>query len=123
MFKQKQLEQSQNNSENLGDGLIFIIGMPRSGTSLVEQILSSHPEVFGAGELPFLEKEVRKIFLKFKEDNYLDKDKIHNLIVDCKNKYLEKISNYETPKIIIFHSTINSLFYALTYRRKQYVNN
>jgi len=30
---------------------IFIIGMPRSGTSLVEQILASHPEVFGAGEL------------------------------------------------------------------------
>jgi tetratricopeptide (TPR) repeat protein len=30
---------------------IFIVGMPRSGTSLVEQILSSHPQVFGAGEL------------------------------------------------------------------------
>ena len=30
---------------------VFIIGMPRSGTSLVEQILASHPEVFGAGEL------------------------------------------------------------------------
>jgi tetratricopeptide (TPR) repeat protein len=30
---------------------IFIIGMPRSGTTLVEQILASHPQVFGAGEL------------------------------------------------------------------------
>lgn len=30
---------------------IFIVGMPRSGTSLVEQILSSHSQVFGAGEL------------------------------------------------------------------------
>ncbi|HKJ22507.1 MAG TPA: sulfotransferase, partial [Gammaproteobacteria bacterium] len=30
---------------------VFIIGMPRSGTSLVEQILDSHPRVFGAGEL------------------------------------------------------------------------
>ncbi|TWT34802.1 tetratricopeptide repeat-containing sulfotransferase family protein [Blastopirellula retiformator] len=30
---------------------IFIVGMPRSGTTLVEQILSSHPEVCGAGEL------------------------------------------------------------------------
>jgi Tfp pilus assembly protein PilF len=29
----------------------FIVGMPRSGTSLVEQILASHPEVFGGGEL------------------------------------------------------------------------
>lgn len=33
---------------------IFIIGMPRSGTSLTEQILSAHPEVFGCGELTFL---------------------------------------------------------------------
>lgn len=33
---------------------IFIVGMPRSGTTLTEQIISSHPDVFGAGELPFL---------------------------------------------------------------------
>ncbi|MBX2831726.1 MAG: sulfotransferase [Rhodospirillales bacterium] len=30
---------------------VFIVGMPRSGTTLTEQILSSHPDVFGAGEL------------------------------------------------------------------------
>ena len=34
--------------------LIFILGMPRSGTSLVEQIISSHHEVYGGGELIFL---------------------------------------------------------------------
>ena len=33
---------------------VLIVGMPRSGTSLVEQILASHPRVFGAGELKFL---------------------------------------------------------------------
>jgi tetratricopeptide (TPR) repeat protein len=33
---------------------IFIVGMPRSGTTLVEQIISSHPLVTGAGELPFV---------------------------------------------------------------------
>jgi tetratricopeptide (TPR) repeat protein len=32
---------------------VFIVGMPRSGTTLAEQILASHPQVFGAGELPF----------------------------------------------------------------------
>ncbi len=31
---------------------VFIVGMPRSGTSLTEQILASHPQVAGAGELP-----------------------------------------------------------------------
>ena len=30
---------------------VFIVGMPRTGTTLVEQILASHPQVFGAGEL------------------------------------------------------------------------
>ena len=30
---------------------VFIVGMPRSGTTLIEQVLASHPQVFGAGEL------------------------------------------------------------------------
>ena len=30
---------------------VFIVGMPRSGTTLVEQLLAAHPEVHGAGEL------------------------------------------------------------------------
>tara|TARA_R110002073_G_scaffold118918_2_gene258895 strand:- start:30551 stop:32080 length:1530 start_codon:yes stop_codon:yes gene_type:complete len=34
-----------------GDKLVFIVGMPRSGTSLVEQIIASHPLGFGSGEL------------------------------------------------------------------------
>lgn len=33
---------------------IFVLGMPRSGTTLTEQIIASHPEVHGAGELPDL---------------------------------------------------------------------
>jgi len=40
---------------------VFIIGMPRSGTTLAEQILASHPMVFGAGELPFWMEAARKI--------------------------------------------------------------
>lgn len=34
-----------------GAGLIFILGMPRSGTSLLEHMLAAHPHVTGAGEL------------------------------------------------------------------------
>jgi len=33
---------------------ILIVGMPRSGTTLVEQIIASHPNVYGAGELTYL---------------------------------------------------------------------
>ena len=40
---------------------IFIIGMPRSGSTLVEQILASHPLVFGAGELGELPRMVTRL--------------------------------------------------------------
>jgi tetratricopeptide (TPR) repeat protein len=33
---------------------VFIVGMPRSGTTLLEQILASHPDVYGAGELEYM---------------------------------------------------------------------
>ena len=42
---------------------IFIVGMPRSGTSLVEQILDSHNKVFGAGELNTLPKLINPCLL------------------------------------------------------------
>jgi tetratricopeptide (TPR) repeat protein len=37
---------------------VFIVGMPRSGSTLVEQILSSHPQVFGAGEIKVLNRSL-----------------------------------------------------------------
>lgn len=40
---------------------IFIVGMPRSGTTLTEQILASHPDVFGAGELEFMGPAARLV--------------------------------------------------------------
>ncbi len=51
------LEQHKNSGVK-GTGQIFILGMPRSGTSLVEQILASHSTVHGAGELYFMEQVV-----------------------------------------------------------------
>jgi len=40
---------------------IFIVGMPRSGSTLVEQILASHPDVFGAGELTLFADEAERL--------------------------------------------------------------
>ncbi len=39
---------------DLGTGVVFIVSLPRSGSTLIEQILASHPQVEGAGELPDL---------------------------------------------------------------------
>jgi tetratricopeptide (TPR) repeat protein/LPS sulfotransferase NodH len=38
---------------------VFIVGLPRSGTTLTEQILASHPRIFGAGELQDIPKMVK----------------------------------------------------------------
>ena len=40
---------------------IFVVGMPRSGTTLAEQILASHPRVFGAGELGVMRQTFEKL--------------------------------------------------------------
>jgi tetratricopeptide (TPR) repeat protein len=50
------------------DSPIFIVGMPRSGTTLTEQIISSHPDIYGAGELPYL-TSVEKEFGFVTEEN------------------------------------------------------
>jgi tetratricopeptide (TPR) repeat protein len=47
-----------------GDGSplpIFVLGMPRSGTTLVEQIIASHPMAYGAGELQTLTNVARTV--------------------------------------------------------------
>ncbi|MGA7674169.1 MAG: sulfotransferase [Rhizomicrobium sp.] len=49
------LMQSKREAGHPSDVPVFIVGMPRSGTSLVEQILASHPDVFGAGELTYVQ--------------------------------------------------------------------
>lgn len=40
--------------------VVFIVGMPRSCTTLIEQILSAHPDVSAGGELPYLERIVER---------------------------------------------------------------
>ena len=40
---------------------VFIVGMPRSGTTLVEQVLASHPLVFGAGEIADLKAAIAAV--------------------------------------------------------------
>ena len=57
-------------SENTSESPIFIVGMPRSGTSLVEKILDSHSQVFGAGELEDIDEIIYELMPENKNSQY-----------------------------------------------------
>lgn len=59
IFSQENLERIPSSGRE-DETPLFIIGMPRSGTSLVEQILACHPQVYGAGELGLLKDCISK---------------------------------------------------------------
>jgi len=51
---------------------IFIVGMPRSGAALVEQVLASHPSVYGGGDFYGIASAVRALETKFGMGSYPD---------------------------------------------------
>lgn len=88
----------QNSSKDANDNIIFILGMPRSGTSLIEQIITSHSQVFGAGELPILPSLVKNNFIdsngQLKEElNELLKDNL--TISNLKLEYINFIKSFK----------------------------
>ena len=78
---------------------IFILGMPRSGTSLVHQILDSHNQVHGAGELNYLNKFVTPSLKNFNENrkNVLTDDSISNIRLN----YTESIKSLNIQENVI----------------------
>ncbi len=81
--------------------IIFIVGLPRSGTTLLEQILSAHHGVFGAGELDFLRKIINQHFV---QDNKLLTQKIneHQLSNDTivNDQYFAYLNNLNNNSIV-----------------------
>ncbi len=75
---------------------VFIIGMPRSGTTLAEQIISSHPKIYGAGELYFLHTIEKNIITNSAHKDY--ERAITNLtkteVKRYARKYLDQVSHY-----------------------------
>ena len=72
--------------------LIFIVGMPRSGSSLVEQILASHKKVFGGGEIPYIQEITQKIINEEKIDA--------SLIDNYRNDYLALIAELDDSSCV-----------------------
>ena len=82
--------------------VVFILGMPRTGTSMVEQIISNHSEVEGGGEISILSFYLDKFF---NSDN-----RNHNIIEQLnviKNKYLDYLNKISKSKIITDKAPLN----------------
>lgn len=96
---------------NQDDMPIFIIGMPRSGTSLVEQILDSHTQVFGCGELATIEQITRSIISEGLNEQKISLSSQHYLSY-IKNRFgiESKRSTDKMPQNFIFLGLINMLF-------------
>ncbi len=94
---------------------IFIVGLPRSGTSLVEQILSSKKEIKSCGELIFLDDNFSKIFKSIKEEDIsicmlekLSTIYIDNVIENLEVK--EKLFTDKMPLNFFYIGIINQIY-------------
>ena len=98
----RDLDLSKNYKESNNKNIIFIIGMPRSGTTLIEQIISAHKNVSGGGELIYLEDIINENFLK---ENSLIKQKIveetKNQNNKIENQYNELLNLHDFKSQII----------------------
>ena len=87
--------------------IIFICGMPRSGTTLIEQIISSHKDVLPTGEKNFLSSYIKFNYLndfsldgkKVTKDIFSKENKLQNYVLNTFNEYDFK-SNVFTDKSV-----------------------
>lgn len=77
---------------------IFVVGMPRSGSTLVEQILASHPLVEGTTELPYLNDLANSLLVSPVPISRVSRDRLAGIA----KQYLEKVR---------FHRTGNEPFF------------
>ena len=93
------------------DKIIFILGMPRSGTSLIEQIISSHSKVIGGGEMPILSNLVKKNFIdneKISRSKLIETVETPSKILTIANEYLNFVNYFDGgDKIIIDKAPLN----------------
>ena len=67
LFSRERIEATRL-STSVGESPIFIVGMPRSGTTLTEQILASHSGVVAGGELVYLTENIRELATRMGDD-------------------------------------------------------
>ena len=82
--------------------IIFITGMPRSGTTLVEQIIANHKNVYGAGELKDLTEIIKNNFFVNNKIKFPDKLNIKDQnLKEMGINYIENLNRFKTNKDFI----------------------
>lgn len=94
---------SHKNAGSPDETPIFILGMPRSGTTLVEQILASHPKVTGAGELDYLGRTVDCFFKEIGQEKFTDGiyQADQSLFSAFGDKYIDMLRNHSSTACFI----------------------
>jgi len=99
IFSVKNLDIDIQDTDDTSIQPIFIVGMPRSGTSLVEQIIASHTKVYGAGELETITQLVKPIISNSTLNN---KDKLSkNNINLIRSNYLKTLDELNVSENIV----------------------
>ena len=95
----------QKQNLNINQIPIFILGMTRSGTTLVEQIISSHDQVAAGGELKFFTQYGKPIALGQSDIN-------SNVLTDFRDSYLKNIAKVSKDSSMITDKMPSNFLYT-----------
>lgn len=112
-------ENNKNVEGNRKEKLVFVVGFPRSGTTLLEQILDSHPLIQSIDEKPVIEDTIK--YLSSAVGDYpnslekINKQDIYNI----REKFYHEVSKYidvESDKVLVYKMPLNLIHVGFIYK-------
>ena len=88
---------------------VFVLGMPRSGTSLVEQILAGHDKIYAAGEMPAMSSMIRKFIPDYAKPGHAP---TAESLADIREGYLDYLDRLPTDKMMITDKMPSNFFWV-----------
>ena len=89
--------------------MVFVVGLPRSGTSLVEQVLATHPDVIGAGELTWIPDLAARL-------SQMSRVQSADL-VEIKSSYLGQLRSHGFQSRVVVDKLPDNIYYLELIRR------